>query len=555
MSNDLLGSLATSAGELLSPLQRAVEVPGGLRDILAVLGAPPTNDSAAMNAAVTAIVDVKKQIESLAANAAPSLDDILSALHATGGAFDALRKLDAAGGPMAQLPGFGADLAEWLVSSWLAAQHPVLHQIATLLTLIELEVDQSFSTYRMQGVDVARYSYRIERFHLNRLTSLLRDPAGVLRAAYGTPLLTGADADAMADALFPKLVGVLQELGVRSRYGVNAGDETMLGNSAPFMNHALIIYLNDPLKDLALEAGLVVSISSADRGDLGFVFSPFGTLAATRVLGRFRVDLALTAGVDVVAFGRHGLTLRASAGTTEVIGSISAALPTPSSGPGFVLGSPTGTRFEVGGARVAAETSLSAAKQRLAISADVSSSALVLMPGDSDSFLASILPSDGLRATFDLGLTWDNTTGLTLRGKGALTATFPVGLSVGGVGLTNVYVGLTADAANGGSVRAEISADLNAAIGPVKVSVGRMGMAGSLTFPASGGNLGVADLSLGLQPPTAIGLSVDVSGVLTGSGFLYYDPAQSLYAGALQLTLYDQLTLTAIGLITTTLPD
>ena len=38
-------------------------------------------------------------------------------------------------------------------------------------------------------------------------------------------------------------------------------------------------------------------------------------------------------------------------------------------------------------------------------------------------------------------------------------------------------------------------------------------------------------------------------GVLTGGGFLYRDAALQLYAGVMQLTLHERITLTAFGLV------
>ncbi|MGX2031065.1 MULTISPECIES: DUF6603 domain-containing protein [Methylocaldum] len=552
MSADLFRLLAEETGNILSPLQRAVEVPGALNELFAILGVPPGDDNTAVSAAVSAIVDVKKQIEALASQEAPSLDDILGVLQSSGRAFQALRQLDATGGPLSQLPGVSGDLIEWLVSTWLKTRYPVIHEIAALLTLIELEVDQAFSAAQMEGTEVIRNPYRIERLHPSRIASLLRDPVGVLRAEYGTPLLTGADADAMADALFPKVVGLLSQLGVSCRYGVNPGDETLLADSAPYISHALIAYLNDPLlKGLESETGVVLSISSADRGDLGFVVSPFGTLTATRSVGPFIVELDITAGIDVFAVGRHGFTLLADASTTEVVGSVSAVLETAEA-PGFVFGSPTGSRLEVGGARLAVETSLSEARRTLALSADVTKSALVISPGDGDGFLAELLPSDGLRAEFDLGLAWSSDKGLTLRGSAGLEAAIPVGLSVAGVTLTTVNLGLRA---NDDGVSAEVSASIAASIGPVKAVLDRVGIGSALRFPEAGGNLGVADLELGFKPPSGVGLSIDAQGVLTGGGFLFHDPARQLYAGAMQLSLHDEITLNAFGLIATRLPD
>src|SRR4029450_7659986 len=52
-----------------------------------------------------------------------------------------------------------------------------------------------------------------------------------------------------------------------------------------------------------------------------------------------------------------------------------------------------------------------------------------------------------------------------------------------------------------------------------------------------------------------IALSVDASGVVSGGGFLYRDEARELYAGAMQLSLREQVTLKAFGLISTRMPD
>jgi hypothetical protein len=65
----------------------------------------------------------------------------------------------------------------------------------------------------------------------------------------------------------------------------------------------------------------------------------------------------------------------------------------------------------------------------------------------------------------------------------------------------------------------------------------------------------VANLDVGFKPPSGIGLSVEAQGVLTGGGFLFHDEAQQLYAGAMQLSLHEQITLKAFGLIATRMPD
>ena len=80
----------------------------------------------------------------------------------------------------------------------------------------------------------------------------------------------------------------------------------------------------------------------------------------------------------------------------------------------------------------------------------------------------------------------------------------------------------------------------------------RVGIAGALSFPQGGGNLGVADLDLGFKPPTGLGLSID-AGPVVGGGFLAFDPERGEYAGEMQLQ-FEGIAVRAIGLLTTRLP-
>jgi hypothetical protein len=68
------------------------------------------------------------------------------------------------------------------------------------------------------------------------------------------------------------------------------------------------------------------------------------------------------------------------------------------------------------------------------------------------------------------------------------------------------------------------------------------------------GNLGPVDLVQKFKPPTGVGLSVDAP-VVTGGGFLRFDPARQEYSGVLQLEVAETIALKAIGLLTTRMPD
>ena len=239
-----------------------------------------------------------------------------------------------------QLENFGTDLADFLVASYLMRWHPLARQIAALLTLVELEETQELQPPVVVGGQVVRGSYRIDRFHLDRISDLLGDPVGTLRAAYVTPLITVADANAMADKLFPRIRGVLRELDVACRYGFRPGDEPLLGDAAPIVDHALIVWIADKLMGATDEVGVVFTLSPAERGDLGLLASPFGALQVQTEAGPWAIELDVTAEVEGVAYGRHGVTLLASPGTAEVDAKFTATLEAPDKGPAFVLGSP-----------------------------------------------------------------------------------------------------------------------------------------------------------------------------------------------------------------------
>jgi Family of unknown function (DUF6603) len=551
MSTSLLQSLARELVALLGPIRTAVESPLAFQRLIDELGLVSRDNSELLETLRNA-ADVATRLEELTSQEA-TFETIGTVLDASDSVFSLVSRLSAGGGGTATDPeALGRDLVELLVAEWLARRHAVAREVAVLLTLVEPAERQLTPPLEISNGDVVRIPEAIDRFHLERLVDLLRDPVGTLRVAYVNDLQTDEDARAVGAKLFPPLVRLLNRLGVSCRYGIPRDDQPLLGDATPFMSHGLIVYVDDELNGATAEAGLMVAISPASRGDLGLVIVPFGSIATTRNAGSWTVDLQLTAGVDTMAYGRHGFTLLATPATTDVIGSAEATLVTFGDGPAYVLGAPDGVRLEVGGARLAMEAALSEARQRLAFSADLSPAAFVVAPSDADGFLASFLPAEGIRTTFELGMTWASDKGFSFRGHAGLDATIPVGLSVAGLTLSSVHLGLKAQ---DGLLVAEVSASLGASIGPVRALVDRFGLQAVTTLLDGGGNVGVANLDIGIKPPSGVGLSIDGDGVVTGGGFLFHDPANHLYAGVMELSLQDRLTVKAVGLIETRTPE
>lgn len=171
----------------------------------------------------------------------------------------------------------------------------------------------------------------------------------------------------------------------------------------------------------------------------------------------------------------------------------------------------------------------------------------------SDSFLASLLSSVDVKGTFDLGLIWKMSEGLVIKGAGAIEIAIPMHQSIGPVTFETLYLILKLE--SDGSLSLEASAGITGQLGPFAAAVERMGVILTIGFSAGADkDLGPLDLSLKFKPPNGVGLSVD-AGVVRGGGYLYLDFDKGEYAGALELVFSGFLSLKAIGLISTKMPD
>jgi hypothetical protein len=546
----ILDMLAAELRRLLTPLTDVVNNPNALDGLLAQIGtASDDAGGAALVSAFTAFSDLANEVEALLTTPSPSLGTVVQILETSRNAFNAVNALSAPGGPAAALEGFGVDLADFLMAVHMDRWHPIARNVAVLLTLMEPAEELAPRDPVISGGTLLREPFTLDGFHFDRLIALIRDPAGTLKAEYPTALATGADADALAQKLFPRVLQLLRSLGVLCSFGYRPGDESILGDTLPYIANALIAYVDDEFAGTTDEAGLIFTLSSTDRGGLGLVITPFGAITDTRQVGPWTIDLSLTADVQALAIGPSGVTFLPGANTVDVTGKVAATLPAPSGGgPAFILGSPDGTRIEVGGANLEADLDVSASQTSYGFLAAVSKAAIVIAPGEGDGFLQSVLPANGARAEFDLGLSWSNTQGLKVLGAGGLDVTLPAGLSVGGVfSIDSIHLGIHADDT---SVSAECSATAGLSLGPVDVVVDRMGLLAALSFPASGGNLGpLGEGSLTFKPPSGLGLSID-AGIVTGAGFLGFDPARSEYRGAAQLAI-EGVDVSALGLVQT----
>ncbi|GAA2399809.1 hypothetical protein GCM10010191_03720 [Actinomadura vinacea] len=176
----------------------------------------------------------------------------------------------------------------------------------------------------------------------------------------------------------------------------------------------------------------------------------------------------------------------------------------------------------------------------------------VFDPSGADGFIAKLVPDGGFSFGADLALGVSHRTGFYFRGTSNLEIQLPVHLNLGPIDVQSLTISA---APSGDGLPIGLGATFKADLGPIKAVVEQLGLSATFSFkPGNDGNLGPLDASLGFKPPKGAGLSVD-AGVVSGGGYLLFDPGKGEYAGALELEFAGLFDVKAIGLISTRMPD
>jgi hypothetical protein len=176
--------------------------------------------------------------------------------------------------------------------------------------------------------------------------------------------------------------------------------------------------------------------------------------------------------------------------------------------------------------------------------ANITDGRVMIVPDQSDGFLASVLPQGGITASVNLTVEYSQANGLVIQGGAGLSTQFVLNKQLGPIVLNIVQLALNASPQN---LTGTAALTTTVIIGPVTATIAAMGASVVMAF--QNGNLGPVDLSAGFKPPSGVGLSVDAADVV-GGGFLAFDTTQHQYSGVLSLA-FNRFALQAFGLITT----
>lgn len=449
-------------------------------------------------------------------------------------------------------------LLDWIVISHLEDTSLTWHEALRVLGIVEVEeVEADPDTFTTQHVR--------RSLHLDRLTVLLTDPREWIEVTYGW----GTD-QATLQRLLERLFLLAVAGGVPARLEWADLQRAEVLSSAPFdpeqdssPPQLRLPLLSAETTGAEADAGLSLIVLPAKGGRRqGLALLPFaeGALAEEielDLLGIWKLAIKgtfdLQAGVGIVARPDDDPRV-----VTDIDGEGSAASGTLEVGVARDPSADALTLFSFGdsglfvtGIGVRAAALLASGKApELLIEAGVKNALLRVRMGDADGFLRSVVPD--LDLTFDAGVGFSSVHGAYFVGGSSLEISRAADRRIGPIHITRVALGLrlSADGEPPG-VDALVGLGVALSIGPVTGVVDGIGTRVSVR-QRPGGNIGPLDLDVSFKPPNGLGLEIS-SGPLTGGGFLFFDPAQSQYGGALELSGLG-IAIKAVGVLTTRLP-
>ena len=539
--------LAREIGFALAPMATRLES-GKVLGLLADVGYIPQgallqSASAAVTNARTKAEGLQPKLAALAAaiqqgNATQIASQGIAIVQQIGSLIDALtslgQQLKSAAPSDAELIEFTQAmprrLVDLMVVEYLESRTPTVTNALEVLGIVE----RTFVEPPAQSTP-ARIGYIAKRFYPERATTLLGSPTNYLKQRFdwGNP--------AFSQAPYTKSVSLLEYL---RKAAVTAFPYTFPqlindGVKPPLLDIQIATLEVTPA---GLELEFLEGIEEAwsDEWELK---TPWKIFAAG--------DLTFSTGVEFALAPPLNVTVQPNvvAGAKLATGLKRDA----AAGPMVLLGQAGGSRLEIAAPLVQAAIALafdaqsSKLKGEPSIDAQLKGGKLVIDTSSASGLVKPLLSSLKIESDFSLELAWRLSTGLKFKGAAALEMRFPTKVTVGPLTIQSAFV--KAALLPGGAIGTEISGGFLVAMGPVEVTVDRMGLETNISFPQGGnGNVGPAQVDLAFKAPSGLGIRIEAS-VVTGGGFVARDAGPpERFSGALSLKL-TKISISAFGIL------
>ena len=498
-----LGTLGTQAGDLVNAVKQLITATGEVGVATATV-----NTFGRLVSTVNAITQVHAQIKVGGGAALPDIDD---------------------------LP---RRLTDFLVLDFMDKQSPQVHETLHLLGLIEHEPKPA-----------ANKSMRL--INWDRITKLFDKPAKIVSDVYGW------DTDLDTEKLFLRLENVMRASTLPGgMYPQSETTRALLGNTSTNLKELrFALFQKGVSPETYAQFGVTLSPAEAQGSKKkGIALLPYlmGTAGFTfDVCDRGQLLFNSTADIKGI-----GVIVRPPLETQGLLGlagafkaSVQIQEKPEKSKEIILIGSSGGSRLALQGLGFTTFIQQVTDKVDIGFEGEIKAIRLVIKGGDGDGFLQKILSGLNVQAESSIAFGISLLNGFYLRGGAKLTLDFAVHIDLGPLQVKGLKFTL-GPAADKFTLEAGATMGLN--IGPLKAVVENIGITSTLLFKQ--GNLGPMDLSVGFKPPNGVGLSIDAA-IIKGGGYLYFDTDKEEYAGVLELSIAAVVTVKAIGLITTKMPD
>jgi uncharacterized protein DUF6603 len=447
---------------------------------------------------------------------------------------------------------FARRLIDYLIATHLRQTRPGLHGVLTVLGLIEQQ---------LRDADPEHYQpeFILHIVHWDRIPLAITDPRALSEVAFGW----GPDFD--ADGFVTRIEQLVRS--VRLPGGIYDQDPVIaeaLGRiEADPQELRVPLHQGGLWPDGYFETGVGVSpLIPGTPGGLGLALVPyfFGDWQADVDLGG-GWHLTIAGGVDngvgpavivrpPMELGLHADLLDGAADSRSFRFEATLSRESPDGEPMILFGSAGSSRIEFQRLVLSAAIDRSGDGETVDLGVDLDGLSVAIATGGADSFARALLPDLPLDASLDLPIGWSSTRGFHFNGAPRFDVSIPVFRSLGPITLETLHLAI--GGGDGDTLDIDLTTDLSGGLTVFSASVERFGLATSLAFPGSGGNLGPVELGFGVVPPQRVTLALTTEAA-SGGGFIEIDTDIGRYSGALSLD-FVSVGIDAIVVVDTQLP-
>jgi hypothetical protein len=539
LSTDARNDLQQLVGEIreiLEPIAQSVGDVAIRREILLALGLDPNQSSQAINIPPASLASIDSYREQAADDV--DLQAFISVLSDLTQIVQALIDfIQAAAAADSDAPaGF---IVEEAVSFFLQA------------------VVISYLRVRLPGVYITAKALQLledQAIHFGSIVKLFFNIGDYFSELFGDAfdLQTEAHAKQVSDVfffVFGAIAATLMKADFVYGYDAGPGSASPIGDTVN--NRTMTLRLSGKTKDASdniVKGALILSMVLIPRDHNG----P-GLLMRIQGEGALEVPITdnlsfqfLTDGPDFLVYvGEGAHNFPASTDASVAVSLIYKSKPTKE----IIWGDANGIHLRIGSSKIEGKVGVT----DQSIKAEIKDSAFVLKTDAADGFLKTVLgavTSDGkLETKFDFNIGYSKKKGFFIGGGAGLMISIPLHETLGPLQFNTLTIGIALGekAGKDPGFKLESSLSFGLDLGVLQASVDRIGLSGLIIF--DGG-----EFTLGFKPPNGVGLAVN-AGPVRGGGFLNFDYERGEYAGGLELDIAGIITLTALGLITTKMPD